>query len=166
MNPKLREELSLVMPLADALQMRLNVKSKLGGTVVSGEAEFWMDAGAVKLLLRPKVLASLVRGEFASVLVKVRKRLWIHLTYFKKGDYFYLLVLDANAIGLTETTCITYGFMEPDTVYEKSRPGIVGEYLQNRSDSTWKSVRYADHLVDQGRSELPQEESRITGTPV
>lgn len=165
MNPKLRAELDLIFPLADTLQMRLDVKDKLGGTQIRGEGEFWMELGAVKLLLRPKMMASVVGTDTASVLVKIQKRLWIYLTYFKFNDALYLWVLDANALGLTEGTSLKFNFIKTIDIPKEIRPGVVGHYMRNRRDKNWTPVADADP-VDQGRSELPQEESRIAGTPV
>lgn len=165
MTPKFREELGLVFPLADALQMRLNMLGRTTGTRLSGASEFWMELGAVKILLCPKVMASAVGKDYAAVLVKVQKRLWMYMAYFKADDCLRLSVLDANALGLTESNCKEFDLRDPQKSFKVLQIGTVGHYFRANKESNWIEVGYVDPL-DQGRGEISQEEPRPAGTPV
>lgn len=165
MSPEFREQLSMVFPLADALQMRIKAVGKPKQPVLSGEEEFWMDCGAAKILLRPRIMGSYVDGEKSAVLVKVQKRLWLYVAYFKVNDALYLSIVDANPLGLKESTCHHYDGVDPHTVFEDFKAGTVGYYMRERNGS-WIPAVNENNPVDEGRGELPQEESRPTGTPV
>jgi len=165
MTPKFREELDLIFPLADALQMRLDVRGRVSGTRLMGDGEFWMELGAVKILLRPKVRASTVTTECAAVLVKVQKRLWMYMAFLKASDSLYLSIIDANAVGLTESNCGEFDLRDPHKSFKLLLPGTVGNYMRSRKGSSWMETSYVDPL-DQGRGELPQKEPRPVGTPV
>ena len=164
MSPEFREQLAMVFPLADALQMRIKVVGKPKQPILSGQEEFWMECGKAKIMLRPRIMRSYVDKGAAAALVKIQKRLWVYIAYFKANDALYLSVLDGNVLGLKESNCMEYDGVDPHEVFEKVRSGTVGHYLRERNGS-WTQFDETNS-VDSGRGELPQEEPRPTGTPV
>jgi hypothetical protein len=165
MTPRFREELRLIFPLADALQMRLDARGKLGGSRISGEGEFWMGAGPLEIMLRPQVMASNVGKDYAAILVKIQKRLWAYLVYFKDNEALHFLIIDANAVGLTVGNSKVHDLHDPTKMFEELRPGTVKHYLRKGNSTSWVPVTH-DLSLDERRSEPAKEESRAAGTPV
>jgi hypothetical protein len=148
--------LSLLEPLADAMQMRLILRDQLGKFSIYGSGDFELPLdGPDVMRLKCDVQASTVSlGQEAWVIIKVGQNLSVFLLYSVTGGVLSFAIIDVNE-ELTKKIAELKGHRS-EMVVAVCAKNIKATFQRDRFKAEWRELNVIADSVDAGQDTVPE----------